>query len=62
MSELGTAKVYADNMNSRSAALVRVMIVEDDPGMLERFAAALVLNPLTLPRSWDTAWTGSGIR
>jgi len=34
-------------MNSRSATLVRVMIVEDDPGMLERFAAALVHNPLT---------------
>ena len=34
-------------MNSRSATLVRVMIVEDDPGMLERFAAALVLDPRT---------------
>jgi len=34
-------------MTEQSSAVVRVMIVEDDPGMLERFAAALVRDPRT---------------
>jgi len=32
-------------MSAESNTVVRVMIVEDDPGMLERFAAALVRDP-----------------
>jgi DNA-binding NarL/FixJ family response regulator len=34
-------------MSGQPEAVVRVMIVEDDPGMLERFAAALVRDPRT---------------
>jgi len=34
-------------MAEQANTVVRVMIVEDDPGMLERFAAALVLDPRT---------------
>lgn len=34
-------------MSAQPDAAVRVMIVEDDPGMLERFAAALVRDPRT---------------
>ena len=34
-------------MTERGNGIVRVMIVEDDPGMLERFAAALVRDPRT---------------
>jgi DNA-binding NarL/FixJ family response regulator len=34
-------------MTERQDTVVRVMIVEDDPGMLERFAAALVRDPRT---------------
>ena len=34
-------------MSEQPGAAVRVMIVEDDPGMLERFAAALVRHPRT---------------
>jgi DNA-binding NarL/FixJ family response regulator len=34
-------------MTERPGDIVRVMIVEDDPGMLERFAAALVRDPRT---------------
>jgi len=35
------------DMAERQDTEIRVMIVEDDPGMLERFAAALVRHPLT---------------
>ncbi|MGH6690303.1 MAG: response regulator, partial [Gammaproteobacteria bacterium] len=37
----------ATAMIERSSEIVRVMIVEDDPGMLERFAATLVRDPRT---------------
>jgi DNA-binding NarL/FixJ family response regulator len=37
----------ATKMGAQPEAAVRVMIVEDDPGMLERFAAALVRDPRT---------------
>ena len=37
----------AMEMSAQPDAAVRVMIVEDDPGMLERFAAALVRDPRT---------------
>ena len=37
----------ARRMAERTDTVVRVMIVEDDPGMLERFAAALVRDPRT---------------
>jgi DNA-binding NarL/FixJ family response regulator len=37
----------ATEMSEQPAAVVRVMIVEDDPAMLERFAAALVRDPRT---------------
>ena len=37
----------ATEMGAQPEAAVRVMIVEDDPGMLERFAAALVRDPRT---------------
>jgi DNA-binding NarL/FixJ family response regulator len=43
-------------MSEQPAAPVRVMIVEDDPGMLERFAAALVRDPRT--RVVEKARTG----
>jgi len=43
-------------MNSRSAALVRVMIVEDDEGTLERFAEAIARDPRT--RLVEKARTG----
>jgi DNA-binding NarL/FixJ family response regulator len=37
----------ATEMGVQPEAVVRVMVVEDDPGMLERFAAALVRDPRT---------------
>ena len=40
-------KVNARHVNTEANIVVRVMIVEDDPGMLERFAAALVRDPRT---------------
>jgi len=43
-------------MNSKSAALVRVMIVEDDEGMLERFSEAISRDPRT--RLVEKARTG----
>jgi DNA-binding NarL/FixJ family response regulator len=43
-------------MNKRAAALVRVMIVEDDPDTLERFSAAITRDPRT--RLVEKASTG----
>ncbi len=44
---LESCGAVAAAMSERSGEIVRVMIVEDDPAMLERFAAALVRDPRT---------------